>query len=374
MNDERRIAIFFAVFAVLFTGGHAHAYSIGEPSRIWKRSVLRACWLADAAPLRKRASTWGEDVTEVDRPSRQRRAFVQQIVRANFPRSLTGIDIAPFEDCPKGAAIAKFDVLLGAEIRVKNDDGDTFGRSSVGDDSVELDREMIEHLDLPKADRRSFLGLSLKNESEHVAADLDGFFETLKDVFPESLIRSSEYAKRSRAFRARFANDRYRLTIVHEFGHLLGLRHEESRGDTPMGLEIPFCADLASDLRDDRSITPGAETSTLGTEFDLFSIMNYCRRTMLDYAEKARFVCAFKDRYAPAASMSAAHRRAFEAILERCPFIEAHEFPMGLTTTDRAGLRKLYLGIDPPDSAVDFRNSPVKSAWVDLFRAMWVDE
>jgi hypothetical protein len=95
---------------------------------------------------------------------------------------------------------------------------------------------------------------------------------------------------------------------------------------------------------------------------------------MLDYAEKARFVCAFRDRYAPSASLTPAHRRAFEGILARCPFVENHDFPMGLTATDRAGLRKLYLGIDPPDDAVDFQDSSVKSAWVDLFRAMWVDE
>jgi hypothetical protein len=54
-----------------------------------------------------------------------------------------------------------------------------------------------------------------------------------------------------------------------------------------------------------------------------------------------------------------------------CPFIESHDFPIGVSSSDRAGIRKLYRDIDPstPEEK-DYRNSSVKMTWVKIFEAV----
>ncbi|MEQ1546998.1 M12 family metallopeptidase [Methyloglobulus sp.] len=69
-------------------------------------------------------------------------------------------------------------------------------------------------------------------------------------------------------------------TAIHEFGHILGLAHEQNRSDDPY-LPIPILNPLChADDPDPLPLPQGSFTTkgnTLFTDYDLTSVMNYCR-------------------------------------------------------------------------------------------------
>lgn len=364
-----------AIFCANAVVARAEFFSIGDPARAWKKNTLRVCWLNDPSVMASSTFLGVVSRPKLDHTSDIRRNTIRNLLGANYPETLTGIKLTDFVDCPaRGKGLEKFDVLIADGFEFK-DGSINFGFSSIGDDHVAT--VSVGAFDF------SMIAFNLTSTRTITGVKNDWFLEKLRKLGKKSATKRGVFEDAYGAMSETLVQDHLKITLIHEFGHLFGLVHEDTRKDAPEPKDVPFCWSFSSAYHKESSSTAPINGKTpaldrFGTPFDLFSIMNYCRHDMVDWYERARFVCAWADSMKLVSRLPEADRPAMRRVLEQCPFIVSTGFPIGPTRGDRYGIRAMYAlpQTDKPEDT-DYRKSPMKMKWVSIFKDFasqsWLD-
>jgi hypothetical protein len=206
---------------------------IYEPHTTWDKLELETCFYSEESHLKEtRIESIAKAKEKFDfvpkRLSKRKRARVVDAVKKDFTPSRTGITFVGFKDCSQ---VANPDVVVmraGSKVFLLDTPG-FGGRAVIGQDGV-----MSIH---------SSLGLGFYKKSGKIGNVI------LKNVRPS--------------------------TIIHEFGHVAGLRHEHIHQDAQLDKNChKFVTPLKMD-EPDKLEQPFA-TTVFHTEYDSKSIMNYC--------------------------------------------------------------------------------------------------
>lgn len=357
-------------------------YSLGEPERRWQAQKLRTCWTEDASYLRYQSKALSKIDTQFYPTTQETRTAVKKLINESYSSSLTGIQLEGFGPCPTDpTALTNYPYRLASG---KLGMG-LMGVSSLGDENFErpkgyslLDvREFLSGFgigDVPKAEARKNFSTSIFNfiliHDQVETSVLSFLIHTRTSIYPRILPASE--AARIQRIKGDLEEDIKKFTILHEVGHGFGLLHEQTRSDTREihqdGKRFRFCTTNPRDLASEQQLAAFDEVSRLGTQYDLFSVMNYCQSDMIALFHKARLTCDWKEYFQSNENLSSDIRGKFDLFFEKCEFVRTKTFPVGLTPTDKVGLRKMYLGLNPtPTDEVDFKKSKEKQEWIDTF-------
>jgi hypothetical protein len=207
---------------------------IVEPTTKWKKSTLKTCWLNDARDMRTHLP---KHLFERTKENAHLSVFkgltpaekldIQLMIDKEYTPERTGIHFAGWKDCSETTGPVDVYILTAAG-PTKRGFFTNYGMADIGNGT--------------------------NHETIRLPEDPDGpsqvFFVRAQEKDPK---RSREMTK---------------LFALHEFGHVVGLRHEHMKKEA---YSDPLCA-LSE-------VTPGEDYfphTAAYTSYDPFSIMNYC--------------------------------------------------------------------------------------------------
>jgi len=158
-------------------------------------------------------------------------------------------------------------------------------------------------------------------------------------------------------------NDIQDFTVLHEMAHLSGLLHEEHRRDYQRGQ--PAWCRSADDVGSQEMDTE----KTYGTEFDPYSVTNYCSDDIAKGFAFYHLLCEFP-RVSKALS-KVDPEFLWDDIEPYCGFMMSRSYPVRLSLRDRAGLRRAYLGIPVPPGWRSYRTNPDELQAIEALNALY---
>lgn len=202
--------------------------SIAEPKTKWFKNNVTVCWQnadekipqifspAQADTINTLPSPW-------EKPTDEIKALIKQTINSQYHKKSTGIYFDGWESCDQSPY---WDLMI---VTSNSETSELHGRTLFGQ-GVSVN-EIEDEFPVDYSQRKSFLYFNLHNLTEGLSDE-----------------------------------DHMRLTTVHEFGHVAGLRHEHARDES---LDDPLCAEI-----------PTFETSSLYSkivgQYDPTSVMSYC--------------------------------------------------------------------------------------------------
>ncbi|MBS1962607.1 MAG: hypothetical protein JST04_10350 [Bdellovibrionales bacterium] len=208
-----------------------------EPDFLWKKSELRVCFGSreEAAHTQILSTGFPERALDLLEPfPKTVRNHIRRVVESAYRTSTTHIRFVGWQNCPTPFETSDVDVILlgfpvSKEISKRFDYSFPSGRASVGLSNWE--------------------GTALENSSLRPFVFLDlGEFESEPG----------------------YVQNDFDFTVLHEFGHVLGLRHEHL---SPRFAGDPFCRHSSHPPHNTEKSWP--HTASVGP-YDPFSIMSYC--------------------------------------------------------------------------------------------------
>jgi hypothetical protein len=364
MNRIQLATRFILLFISLIQiSAHANPFSVGRPDRRWNVDELRVCFPKSAEQFFDSAPIKPEDATFIPSSAGVRK-WIRDTVRGQFASDILGFEIVGFELCPTDPfEFAEQHYVLAT---AKNLRRNAHGLSTLGDTNV--NREWYESLFDWSVKLDPAEGILLENVKKRSASTLDfalsrkresgnvsHIVERVRKLLPEEI--SFDPAKETAALLNSIVKNQNIITLVHEVGHAVGLQHEHLRKD----VRLPSYCGIVPDDGSGETFVDGNGSSFLSTEYDVFSVMNYCGSHISRLVDYARFVCQWAD-ILPAAVASDA---SILPVFEYCDLMDKNPLLPGLSETDRAGLRKMYLGVQPSAEERDYRRSPEKMKWAE---------
>lgn len=265
--------------------------AITNPNVEWKKGQVKVCW-QDEVPLKKENWTEGQ-WKKISRSipvklNSQKKIFIKNKLNSEYKKQKTGISFVGWGSCQSSL---DSDIVL---ITINSDD-QPLGRASIGRTHEVGDERRLEILPPTK---KAFVVINV--------------IETKNTM----LSRSAELA----------------YSILHEFGHVAGLRHEQISSDAKFD---PNCSE--EDLAEESN-----QESAIGlTVYDPSSIMNYCLYGFLSKVG-LRFSITADGKISTNQNIPVSH---FNSYTDPLIFKRSNNDvtgSIGLSQSDLKGLRKLY--------------------------------
>jgi hypothetical protein len=372
-----RILPLLAVSLTLTAAGVALAkspMSIGVPAAAWKTPVLHTCWQTDWRKTRSDVSQWTEKNIRADAPSPQFIKMYQGWVNAAYNVGRVGIGFDGFVDCPTDpAALAAYPVYLVADMKLFKGlvslftQGGTAGLSVIGNPNLYLTERTtggfgifgfrVTNPNGQKIPYKAAVGYDFGATNEQTIEMFSRFaggLEIAMGLDPQSQNPNDVQKTITDATRKELGLqvvDSAHFASLHELGHLAGLLHEDRRRDSA-GLRPKFCLNVARDNNRENDKSFPLPESRMGTAYDPFSIMSYCRDTMQTLFREARLTCKL------APTLDNKTKESISNFLKDCDDVAKMDFPVDLTPRDVTALRLMYLKEAPgTGTAIDFRAS-----------------
>ncbi len=364
---------------------------IGAPGLAWVEQNLSVCWQSDRHSLSQTVAGWTAYNYRASDATYGLQGEVRLAVTQAYSIERTGISFKGFVTCPTSPEkLAEFPVyLVNRPLVLSNLSKIVYdpsvGVSVVGDvnkirapktvSSLEMNLEspvfpfalpeIFTHEEKWKAavgfnldDLATLVRKSFRRTSADIETRL-GFNPRLTHPTGDQKMIRDRFSEAA----GKYEKDLRKYTIVHEFGHLLGLLHEDRRHDS-QNYRPEFCTLRAEDEDRENDGTVGAEESRFETAYDPFSIMSYCRSTMHELYRKIEAVCAV------APFFRNKNRRSLDPIekfLPKCSLLASHLFPVDLTARDVRGLRLMQkLPVSSAPDSIDFHESSEESELLEL--------
>jgi hypothetical protein len=227
---------FFKLIYCFLSISPVHA-GIYEPHTLWDKQNLVTCFFSDESDLQEttlESSAQAKSNFGVlpKKLSRSKKKKVREATMRDFTPARTGIHFSGFKDCSETQNPDVIIMKAGAKFLLFND-FKWGGMATIGENGL-----------------RSF--------KPNIGR---GYFEKRKQ--PSYVILKSFAAS----------------VIVHEFGHVAGLRHEHIN---PEAMEDKNCHNRRSqlDMSQPEKLEKAGATAVFHTEYDSNSIMNYCHMTV----------------------------------------------------------------------------------------------
>jgi hypothetical protein len=368
--SKRRTRNQIAISFVLLSAATFGSASIGYLKRGWKSGSVKTCWTDDMARFKNEVKSLSVPLGKAALPDARENDEIQNWISAAYNKARVGVEFVGFSDCTPGAKVDAL-MLYNANLNTPYADHPekmmiVRGLGSPGNFSSSA--SMVNRI-------TNFL--TRKPVESGVAFNRDGLLADVREIeehmarsVPLHIIPETRGRKDLPGILARFNAglevDVPHWAVLHEFGHLAGLLHEERRKD--LNTEQPgYCGGAAGD-----AFLEGTEAnkeSRFGTDFDPFSVMNYCRQKAQVLYHEAVMVCEIGDGLkAGYGRLTGAVPASLEALLANCGFIQSHTFAVDLTPRDVAGLRNLYLKELPaPGPSTSYKASEDEKKWAEIF-------
>lgn len=340
--------------------GFASPDSLGETGLKWDRTSLRLCFVRGDQEVDTDLSSWTAFNHRHSSLSESRKRLIRNLLDTNYSQALTGISLVGFEDCSSPLAKTNADILVIDDIFYgdgKGNDEALSGISSLGaPEKTPGNGEM-----------KAAIGLNHREARELRREGTQFFFDKFGDLLGND--RDSAFDEKATELLDALDDANLQYTVLHEFGHAIGLQHEDARKDLPNTIKKgdPMCG-WSREVGSGKSVLPNGELSTFGTDYDIFSIMSYCRQNIMAYVYRARLVCAYRNELAGRTDLAAGVRDALNEVLGYCEFLDRNEFPLGLSLSDKIGVSKLYetqWKASAGDDAFESRSAKTKT-WFDI--------
>jgi hypothetical protein len=345
---------------ILLTVAPIGMASIGFVKRGWKSGVVNTCWTDDLNRFQKEVKTVSVVGPQALLPTTAENDEIQGWLRSAYSRERVGVEFHGFYPCSTGQsvdALMIYNTDLGKGISGVGSPGNFSSSGSLVNRLTSLfTRKPIES-------GVAFNQKMLRDEAQNLA-----------DQMTKSIVHRIPLASRGRSdlpeilerYRQGVDADIRKWAVLHEYGHLTGLLHEERRKD--VATEQPgFCAGVAND-----AFAEGTEAnpeSRFGTDFDPFSVMNYCRKNIQILYRKAILACEIgeSDLATQAEFIMGKVPATLAPLIASCDFIRKNPLTVDLSPRDVAGLRDLYLKeIPAPGPSVSYKKSEVEKRWSEI--------
>lgn len=334
---RRRLALFAALGAF---SAHAGTDALVDTASLWGDGRIEVCFATSSTVVNPKADM-AADVRKIRRvrdhsPLEDR---IRAVLDREYTPERTGMRFTGYGNCDR----VPRDERDAPAFIFADTDSKTFGLTSIGDESKELE----------PADRRGLISGSIfglaavrANKDYSVARAAKALLKVVEPGSPTANTIVNLAADLDEELKDQLVD----VTILHEMGHLAGLLHEERRKDAKAN-QPEWCRS-ADDGRDQ---DPKSE-KTVGTEFDPFSVMNYCTD---DIAKGFAFYHLFCEVPGVSAEL-ARHDANFDwALMEPfCGFMQSRNYAARLSIRDRAALRRVYLGVPVPPGSRSYRSNP----------------
>lgn len=355
---------------------------MGVPELAWSKKNLEVCWQTDLEQLSKDVGGWTLSNSQATPAPASLQKEVRDVIQATYTPGRLGIAFTGFSHCPSGPkSLDRYSVYLVNNVLLP---GDPQGVSVTGDQNkIKMPRNSFLFLTdfTPNPEWKAGVGFNLDEDSrsarkylkklrlslENAMALKSGEKNSLQDrkMIKDTFLRAGVSLER----------DARKFTILHEFGHLLGLVHEDRRHDS--GIYRPgYCLNYSEDFDRENDGTMGREESRFGTAYDPFSIMSYCRATMHDLYRQAEIVCRLapmiRTRIIDAKRLSEKNRSLVSNFLNECKRLPSLPFPLDITARDLNSLEQMYRGkTSNRPEAIDYHASPRETKLSELFEKVF---
>lgn len=335
----RYLPILFS-FVLSISSVSARPTALVDSRSLWNDPRLQVCFATSATRINPKADI-ASDVrrARVIRDHSPFEARIRMLLEREYTPERTGLSFQGFGNCDR---VPNDEPSAPAFIYADTDLSD-FGITSIGDESrllpVPARRGLISgtvlNLRMVKTNKDYSVARAAKALAKITAAD------------PATVARIYALAA---DIDAELAENLQDVTVIHEMGHLAGLLHEERRRDMKAN-QPPWCRSA-----DDRRNQDPTDEKTYGTEFDPFSVMNYCTD---DVAKGFAFYHLFCEFPRVAEALAAKNAKfAWLKMKPSCDFMMRHRYPARLSARDRASLRRAYLGVPVPAGSRSYRTNP----------------
>jgi len=213
---------------VLAVPAYAGPNGIYEPLVKWSKNEVKVCW--------------SYPIVEGETFNVSEKLAVKSVIQREFTAERTGIYFTGFEDC---AAAPDSDVFVytgnsDPNPKRKHDSGGLLGESEIGEGGTVVDEKSDEGFTYKK--KKVFYMMYLYSNRQRKVPNAD-YLYALK------------------------------VTALHEFGHLAGLRHEHvwAEAQSDFNCRLHRKGDVAFNTQE-----PIFKSTQVATAYDSNSIMNYC--------------------------------------------------------------------------------------------------